>query len=77
MIEEHERIQRIDDFIQAKMRQLNTRDVGPVEATKWLVEEGLRNKIESRPGAYLRRLCRAGKIMGAEKINKTWRIKRR
>ena len=77
MIEENDPMQEIDDFIQAKMRELNITDVGPVEATKWLVEVGLRKKIESRPGAYLRSLRRAGKITGAEKIGKTWKINRK
>jgi len=77
MIEEKDSIKEINDFIQDKMRELNLTDVGPVEATKWLVEEGLRKKVDSRPGAYIRSFCRTGKIIGAEKVGKTWKINRK
>jgi len=63
-------VQDINNFIQAKMRELEIANVSPVEATNWLIEVGLREKIESRPGSYLRSLCRAGKIIGAEQILK-------
>jgi len=77
MVEKRRSVQEINSFIQAKMSELNVTSVNPVEATRWLVEVGLREKIESRPGSYLRSLCRAGKITGAEQINKSWRINRK
>lgn len=77
MVEKRQSVQEIDAFIQAKMSELNVTSVSPVEATRWLVEAGLREKIESRPGSYLRSLCRASKITGAEQINKSWRINRK
>jgi hypothetical protein len=76
MVEKRQSVQEINAFIQAKMRELNVTSVSPVEATRWLVEARLRAKIEPRPGSYLRSLCRACKITGAEQINKSWRINR-
>lgn len=76
MGEKNHNAQKIDDFIQAKMKEMHVESVTPVEATRWLIEAGLREKLESRPGIYLRRLCREGKITGAEQINKSWFIKR-
>jgi hypothetical protein len=70
-------VQEINAFIQTKMSELNFTSVRPVEATRWLVKAGLRDKIEPRPGSYLRSLCRAGRITGAEQINKSWRINRK
>ena len=69
-------VQKIDDFIQAKLRELGLKSVTPVEATHWLIEAGFREKLESRPGSYVRGLCRKGVITGAEQVNKSWRIKR-
>jgi hypothetical protein len=77
MVEKRRSVQEINAFIQTKMSELNVTSVSPVEATRWLVEAGLREKIESRPGSYLRSLCRAGKITGAEQINKSWKINRK
>lgn len=74
MIEQKKNIQSINNLIQSKMRESNITSVGPVEATRWLVDGRLREKIESRPGSYLRSLCRAGKITGAKQINKKWWI---
>jgi hypothetical protein len=77
MAEKNPTVQTINDFIQAKMKEMHIDSVTPVQATKWLVEAGLREKIESRPGIYLRKLCRKGKIVGAEQIDRSWIIKRR
>ena len=77
MAEKNPNVQKINDFIQAKMKEMGPESVTPVEATRWLVEAGLRGKIESRPGSYIRGLCRKGKITGAKQINKSWLIERR
>ena len=69
-------VEKINEFIQTRLKKLNLESVSPVDVAKWLVEEGLREKIESRPGGYIRRLCRAGKIRGAEQKDRLWRIKR-
>lgn len=76
MVENSQSLQELNAFIQTKMNELNVTSVSPVEATGWLVKAGLREKIESRPGSYLRSLCRAGRITGAEQVNKSWRINR-
>jgi hypothetical protein len=77
MVEKSRSVQEINAFIQTKMSKLKITSVSPVEATRWLVEAGLREKVESRPGSYLRSLCRAGKITGAKQINRSWRISRK
>ena len=68
-------IEQINDFIQAKLRESKIESASPVEITYWLVEAGLRGKIESRPGSYIRSLCRKGKIRGSEQKDKSWRIR--
>ena len=45
MIEHNKNIQSINNLIQSKMRDSNTTSVGPVEATRWLVDGGLREKM--------------------------------
>lgn len=77
MVKERATVSEINDFIQDKMKELNVESVNPVVATHWLVEAGLKEKIESRPGCYIRKLCREGKVMGAEQINKLWKINRK
>jgi hypothetical protein len=37
------------------------------QPTKWLIEENIREKMDKRPGSYLRSKCRSGRILGAEK----------
>jgi hypothetical protein len=66
----------LNEFIQTRLKKLNLESVSPVDATKWLLKEGVREKMESRPGAYIRKLCRTGKIKGAEQKDGLWRIKR-
>lgn len=47
----------------------------PITATKWLIESNLRDKMDARPGSYVRSLCRAGRILGAERKDGKWAIK--
>jgi hypothetical protein len=76
MVEKNLSVEEINDFIQKKLKQLNIKSASPVEATRWLIDAGLRDKMNSRPGSYLRVLCRKGKIKGAQQQNKSWTIKR-
>ena len=76
MAEKKSDINEINDFIQKKMQQLNIEGVSPVEATRWLVQARLHGKMDSRPGSYIRSLCRRGRIRGAEQHNKSWIIKK-
>jgi hypothetical protein len=68
---------KINDCIQNRLSyKKNVNEVDSITATKWLIEENIREKLETRPGSYLRTFCRQGKILGAEKRNKRWIIKR-
>lgn len=68
---------RINSCIQRRLLDnKNGHGVDPVTATKWLIQEDIREKMDSRPGSYLRSLCRSGKILGAERDGKKWIIKR-
>ena len=51
------------------------RSVDPVTATDWLIKEGLQKEIGTRPGSFLRSLCRKESIAGAEKHGSKWQIK--
>lgn len=65
----------VNDLIQRRLRKEKLTRIDPVTATKWLIEAGLRQKLESRPGSYLRSLCRNKKIPGAKKSCSRWVIK--
>jgi hypothetical protein len=65
---------QISDFIQQRLRKLKLKDVDPVTATEWLIEAGFQEEIGTRPGSYLRSLCRKGLIAGAEKKESKWLI---
>jgi hypothetical protein len=68
---------KVNNCIQKRLSEPeNGKGVDAVTATKWLIEEKLREKMDKRPGSYLRGKCRTGKILGAEKKGKNWIIKR-
>jgi len=67
-------VDQVNKVIQEGLRKKELKVVDPVTATKWLIKAGLRKKMESRPGAYLRSLCRQGKIKRAEKVGDNWKI---
>ncbi len=62
-----EKSKEFSTFIQNQLRFYKLTSIDPVTATQWLIEEGLQNQIGTRPGSYLRSLCRKGLIAGAEK----------
>jgi len=68
---------QINNFIQTELKKHKLDSIDPVTATYWLVDAKIRNKIESRPGSYLRRMCRAGLIIGAKKLKLNWIITRK
>ncbi len=70
------RSEEISDFIQQQLRARNKKIIDPVTASSWLIEEGLQKEIGTRPGSFLRSLCRKGLIDGAEKKGSNWGIKR-
>jgi hypothetical protein len=65
---------QISDFIQQRLRKLKLKSVDPMTATEWLIEAGFQRDIGTRPGSYLRSLCRKGLIGGAEKKESKWLI---
>jgi len=65
---------QISEFIQQRLRKLNLKSVDPVTATEWLIETGFQSEIGTRPGSYLRSLCRKGVIDGAVKKQSKWLI---
>ena len=67
-------VSKINSIIQKNLRRRKLRVVTPIEATKWLIDAGIRKKMESRPGSYIRSLCRKGLIRGAKKEGSTWII---
>jgi hypothetical protein len=67
----------ISSYIQEQLRVRKLTYVDPVTATQWLIEAGLQDKLGSRPGSYLRTLCRKGLIVGATKTGSRWRIERK
>lgn len=69
-------VDRINTVIQNRLRKQRLKVVNPVTATEWLIKADLRERMESRPGSYLRSLCRQGKIQGAKKAGVKWRIRR-
>ena len=69
-------VAQINTLIQERLRSQNLESTEPVTATKWLLEAGMRNEMETRPGSYLRSLCRKGQIEGAQKVGSKWVISR-
>jgi hypothetical protein len=67
---------QVSALIQRQLRSRNMNSVDPVTATSWLIEAGLQKEIGSRPGSYLRSLCRKGHITGAEKKGSNWQIQK-
>lgn len=68
---------RISTFIQKQLHARKMKSVDPVTATGWLIEGGFQNEIGTRPGSFLRSLCRKGVITGAEKHGPKWQIKKK
>jgi hypothetical protein len=66
----------ISRFIQQQLRARKMQAVDPVMATLWLIEAGLQKEIGTRPGSFLRSLCRKGLIAGAEKKGSKWQIRK-
>jgi hypothetical protein len=64
-------------LIQKQLRVRKMKSVDPVTATDWLIEKRLQKDIGTRPGSFLRSLCRKGVIAGAEKHGSKWQIKRK
>ncbi len=65
---------QVSDFIQQRLRKLKLKSVDPVTATEWLIEAGFQTEMGTRPGSYLRSLCRKGVIGGAVKKGAKWSI---
>ena len=66
---------KISLFIQHQLHVRKLKNVDPVTATYWLIKEGLQGQLGSRPGSYLRSLCRKGLIDGTEKTGSKWKIR--
>jgi hypothetical protein len=71
-----DRAGQINDTIQIRLKKESKTAVDPVTATHWLIDAGLRDALETRPGSFLRRMCRQGLVLGAEKTGTTWKIHR-
>jgi hypothetical protein len=67
----------ISAFIQKQLHARRMKSVDPVTATGWLIRRGLQKEIGTRPGSFLRSLCRRGVITGAEKHGPKWQIKKK
>ena len=71
------KVDKINEFLQDKLKKDNKREVTAVEAAKWLDRAGLLKDSESRRGKPLRDLLRAGKITGQrQESNSRWFIDR-
>ncbi len=68
--------ERVSTFIQKQLRVRKMESVDPVTATAWLIRAGLQTEIGTRPGSFLRSLCRKGLIAGAKKLGLKWKISR-
>lgn len=68
---------KISAFIQQQLRAREMKSVDPVTATDWLIKRGLQKEIGTRPGSFLRSLCRKGVIAGAEKRGSKWQIRKK
>lgn len=55
----------INSFLQEELRRLGLEQVTAVQANQWLARAGLLDDSATRPGSPLRRLLRAGSIIGA------------
>ena len=65
---------QVSAFIQKQLRRRKMKSVDPVTATAWLIKEGLQREVGTRPGSFLRSLCRKGVIAGAIKKESKWLI---
>lgn len=71
------KVDKINEFLQDKLKKENKREVTAVEAAKWLDRAGLLKDSESRRGKPLRDLLRSGKITGQrQESNSRWYIDR-
>ena len=70
------RVSQVSAFIQKQLRAGKMKNVDSITATVWLIEEGLEKEIGTRPGSFLRSLCRRGVIAGAEKRGSKWQTKK-
>jgi hypothetical protein len=72
-----DRAAKISILIQQELRSRKMKSVDPATATNWLLKKGLQGKKGSRPGSFLRSLCRKGLIAGAEKHGSKWQIEKK
>lgn len=68
------RSKEISTFIQQYLESEKLTNIDPITATHWLIRGGFLKEVGTRPGSYLRNLCRKGLIIGAEKIGSKWQI---
>lgn len=61
-----ESINKINDFIQAQLREQKMDQCGTIEASVWLERKGILRNDKSKPGRRLRVLLRKGMIRGAK-----------
>jgi hypothetical protein len=61
-----ESIKKINEFIQAQMREKKIDQCGAIEASVWLERKGILRNDKSKPGRPLRVLLRKGMIKGAK-----------
>ena len=73
-------IERINEHLQSRLIAESRAEVNAVEAARWLDEQGLLADRKDRPAQPLRKLLRAGLIVGAEQRPRKpygrWRIQR-
>jgi hypothetical protein len=73
--------EKIAEFLQQRLRQVNLDEVSAVDAAQWLAAAGLLADYADRPGLPLRRLLRDGRIAYGEQRPPTshgrWFIVRR
>lgn len=69
---EKPKIDRINEFLQNKLKQENIKEVTAVQAAKWLDRAGILKDSEHREGLPLRRLLRSGKILGQRQESNRW-----
>lgn len=66
----------INNFIQAKLRELKVNEISAVEMAEYLDQAGLLKDSQHRPGLPLRNYLRANRIEGAHQYdNKRWVIR--
>jgi len=58
--------EKINIFLQDKLKRENQREVTAIDANKWLEAVGLLKDNHQRPGSPLRKLLRSGRIRGAK-----------